>query len=44
MAGKRKQIYKDLARLEINISMKARNTENRFETGFQQPKTGFQNK
>jgi len=29
--------------LEIKISMKAHKTENRFQTGFQQPKSSVQN-
>jgi len=35
-------ILQDLTGLEIRISMKASKTENQFETGFQQLKTGWQ--
>jgi len=37
----RNHILQDLTGLEIEIYMKASKTENRVETGFQQPKTGF---
>ena len=37
----RYHILQDLIGLEIEISMKASKTENRFQTGFQQPKTGL---
>ena len=37
----RNHILQDLTGLEIKISMKARKTENRFVSAFQQPKTGL---
>jgi len=37
----RNHILQDLTGLEIKISMKASKMENRFETGFQSPKTSF---
>jgi len=38
----RNYILQDLTGFEIEISMKASKTPNRFKTGFQQPKTVFQ--
>jgi len=38
----RNHILQDLTELEMQIPMKASKTENRFETGFQQPKSGLQ--
>ena len=38
----RDHILQDLIGLEISISMKASKTENRFQTSFQQPKSGLQ--
>jgi len=38
---KKSNITRFLTGLEIQISMKTSETENRFETGFQQPKTGL---
>jgi len=40
----RNHVLQDLTGLEISISMKASKTENQFETGFQQPKTGLPRK
>jgi len=38
------QILQDLTGLKIKISMKASETENQFETAFQQPKSGLPKK
>ena len=37
----RNDIVQDLTGLETKTSMKGSKRENRFETSFQQPKTGF---
>jgi len=37
-------VLQDLTGLEIYISMKASNTENRIQTGFQQPKSSLRKK
>jgi len=38
----RNHILQDLTELKIEISMEASQTENRFQNGFQQPKSGLQ--
>ena len=40
----RNHMLQDLTWLEIQISMKASKAESRFETSFQQPKTGLAKK
>ena len=40
----RNQILQDLNGHEIQISMKASKNEKRFETGYQQPKSGFKHR
>ena len=40
----RDHILKDLTVLELKVPMKASKTKNRFETGFEQPKTSLPNR